>query len=201
MLEVMHTAALRAGLVRSACCMAAALAALWLTACSSGAPLRSAGAGSAAASGSSSGSPTSPATAPPAADPRATTLAALGAEKQWLESWFKDTPVRIAQRDDGAITVDVPLEFCFDAGRSTVKPALAAVLDKVAESLRRVPAMRLTLLAAPDGAAGTAPLATQRATQVHKHLLNRGVAAVRLGATSSTAAAAVQLRLEAAPPA
>ena len=141
------------------------------------------------------------ATAAPTTDARAAAPAALAAERQWLQSWFKDTPVRIAQRSDGAVTVDVPLEFCFDAGRSTVKPALAAVLDKVAESMRRVPAMRLPLLAAPDGAPGTAPLAIQRAAQVHKHLLNRGVAAVRLGPLSTSPVAAVQLRLEAAPPA
>ena len=145
--------------------------------------------------------PTGPGTPPPTAEQRAVAPAALNTERQWLQSWFKDTPVRIAQRGEAAITVDVPLEFCFDAGRSTIKPALAAVLDKVAESMRRVPAMRLPMVAAPDGAAGTAPLATQRAAQVHKHLLNRGVAAARLGPPSSTPVAAVQLRLEAVPPA
>ena len=125
----------------------------------------------------------------------------MGVERQWLQSWFKDTPVRIAQRSDGAITVDVPLEFSFDAGRSTVKPALAAVLDKVAESMRRVPTMRLPLLAAPEGATGAAPLAVQRAMQMQKHLVNRGVAAARLGPPSASSEAAVQLRLEAASPA
>jgi len=134
------------------------------------------------------------------ADQREAAPAALDVERQWLQSWFKDTPVRIAQRGESAVTVEVPLEFCFDAGRSAIKPALAAVLDKVAESMRRVPAMRLPLVAASDGAAGTSPLATQRAAQVHKHLLNRGVMAARLGAPSSTAAAAVQLRLETAAP-
>ena len=125
----------------------------------------------------------------------------MGAERQWLQSWFKDTPVRIEQRSDGAITVEVPVAFCFDAGRSTVKPALAAVLDKVAESMRRVPAMRLPLLAAPEGATGSRPLALQRAMQIQKHLMNRGVAAARLGAPTASAEAEVQLRLEAASPA
>ena len=144
--------------------------------------------------------PPGPSSPPVPADQRAASSATLGVERQWLQSWFKDTPVRIAQRSDGAVTVDVPVEFCFDTGRSTVKPALAAVLDKVAESMRRVPAMRLPLLAAPEGATGSAQLAAQRALQMHKHLLNRGVAAARLGPPTNTAAAAVQLRLEAAPP-
>ena len=161
------------------------IAALSLTACTSVAPP----------------APVGPVATPPTTDERAAAPAALDVERQWLQSWFKGTPVRIAQRSDGAVTVDVPLEFCFDAGRSTVKPALAAVLDKVAESMRRVPAMRLPLLAAPESASGTAPLATQRAAQVRKHLLNRGVAAARLGPLSTSTEAAVQLRLEIAPPA
>ena len=148
--------------------------------------------------------------APPAtADARTGVSAALGVERQWLQSWFKDTPVRITQRSDGAVTVEVPVAFCFDVGRSSVKPALAAVLDKVAESMRRVPTLRLPLLAAPEGAtgasvasgtSGSAPLALQRAQQMQKHLQNRGVAAARLGPPTASTEAAVQLRLEAAPP-
>ena len=117
--------------------------------------------------------------------------------------------MRITQRSDGAVTVEVPVAFCFDVGRSSVKPALAAVLDKVAESMRRVPTLRLPLLAAPEGAtgasvasgtSGSAPLALQRAQQMQKHLQNRGVAAARLGPPTASTEAAVQLRLEAAPP-
>lgn len=125
---------------------------------------------------------------------------ALAVERQWLGSWFKGTPVRIGQRNDGAVTVDVPREFCFDRGRSSVEPALAAVLDKVAASLRRVPLAHLTLLAAPDDAAGSAQLALQRAAEVHKYLRSRGVSAARLGKPSAATAAAVQLRMEAAEP-
>lgn len=147
------------------------------------------------------------ATAPPTpgvpqapADQRAAVPAALATERQWLQSWFQGTPVLIAQRSDGALTVEVPREFCFDAGRSTLRPALAAVLDKVAESLRRTPLARLALLAAPDDPAGTAALAVQRATQMQKHLLARGVSASRLGKPTATAVAAAQLRIEPAPP-
>jgi outer membrane protein OmpA-like peptidoglycan-associated protein len=134
--------------------------------------------------------PSSPATQ------RAAVPAAMANERKWLQSWFESTPVLIAQRSDGAITLDVPREFCFEPGRSSVKPALAAVLNKVAESLQRVPLARLPLLAAPDDATGTATLAMDRAVQVHKHLLSRGVPAARLGKPTATTAAAVQLRIE-----
>ena len=95
--------------------------------------------------------------------------------------------------------MDVPLVHCFEAGRSELKPALAAVLDKVAESLRRVPQARLPLVAAPADAGSVAAvpgLALERAARVPKHLQSRGVAAARLGKPAATAAGAVQLRME-----
>lgn len=147
---------------------------------------------------SSVGPPVDP--GPVTVDQRANVPEALSAERRWLGSWFKGTPVRIGQRPDGALTVEVPRDFSFARGRSNVEPALAAVLDKVAESLRRVPLAELTLLAAPDDAGGRSALALQRAAQVQKYLRSRGVPASRLGRPVATAEAAVQLRLESADP-
>jgi len=142
--------------------------------------------------------PSAPVPATPA-DQRAAAPAALAVERRWLQSWFEGTPVRIAQGADGAISVEVPREFSFDPGQSRVKPPLVAVLDKVADSLRRRPQARLTQLAAPDDAASAGPLGLQRAAQIRQHLLARGVPAVQLGKPSATSAPLVQLRLEAAP--
>ena len=143
--------------------------------------------------------PTAPPTSPPTAPERTALAAALAVEQQWLSSWFKGTPVRVTQRNDGTLVVDVPREFCFDPGRSNVKPPLAAVLDKVAESLRRRPSAHLELLAAPVDQTGGAALALQRAGQVRRHLRDRGVPAGRLGEPTATSAAAVQLRIGSAP--
>jgi hypothetical protein len=74
------------------------------------------------------------------------------------------------------------------------------VLDKVAESLRRRPMSRLVLLAAPDDRAATAALALQRAAQLHRAFVDRGVAAARLAAPTATSATAVQLRIAALSP-
>ena len=143
-----------------------------------------------------------PAAAPSAAEQRAAAPAALASERKWLQSLFAGTPVRIAQTRDGPLTVEVPREFCFEAGHSDVKPPLAAVLDKVSQSLRRLPLARVTLLAAPDdGSAGSSPpLARQRAGQLHQYLLARGVSAARIGKPSTSSVAAVQLQLVAAGP-
>lgn len=151
---------------------------------------------------SSPASPPLTPTAPPARGPlQGSASGPLAVERQWLQAWFKDTPVRIAQRQDGAVTVEVPTIHCFDPGRSDVKPALAAVLDKVAESLRRVPQVRLARLAAPDDDSVSATMARERAVKVQRHLRSRGVAAARLGSATVTADAAVQLRMELPAPA
>lgn len=137
---------------------------------------------------------------PVTADERTAVASALTVERQWLNSWFRGTPVVIGQRNDGAVTIVVPREFCFERGQSTLKPALVAVLDKVAESVRRVPQAGLPLVAAPDDGAAASPLALQRAARIEEHLRSRGVPVVRLGKPSVATVAAVQLRMEAAPP-
>lgn len=146
--------------------------------------------------------PTSSAPSPtpvptPTPDQRAAAPAHLTAERQWLSSWFKGTPVKIRQLDDNAIAIDVPREFCFEQGGSKVKPALGAVLDKMTQSLQRVPIAQVTLIAAPADAKGTDELALKRAAQVQQHLRAAGVRADRLGKPSVANVPAVQLRMEA----
>lgn len=136
--------------------------------------------------------PAAPSAVPAAPAPRPSSLAV---ERQWLQAWFEGTPVRITQRSEAAFTIDVPRDYCFDAGRSVVKPPLAAVLDKLAQSLQRKPAARVELLAAPGDAAAASPLAQQRADNLRKHLIARGVSSEQLGSPTTTTAAAVQMRV------
>lgn len=139
-----------------------------------------------------------PAAATPAPPASAGGAAVLEAERQWLQSWFEGTPVSIQLRADGALAVEVPREFCFEPAALKPKAALAAVLDKVAESLRRRPQLRADLLAAPgDGTPPAAVLGAQRAQQLRSHLRSRGVAETRLAAGAAANTAAVQLRLRA----
>lgn len=137
--------------------------------------------------------PAPPPAVPPSAEEHAALTAALGIERRWLRSWFAGTPVAIAQRRDGVLTVDVPHEFCFDAGRADIKPALGAVLDKVADSLRRRSAANVSLLAAPGDVPGATPLALRRAAAVRDRLLARGVAATRMAAPTAATKTGVEL--------
>ena len=149
----------------------------------------------------SAATPAAPAPPPTPAQQRTAAASTLAVERQWLASWFKGTPVVVAQRPDGAVVVDVPREFCFDPGRDAVKPALAAVLDKVAQSLRRTPIAELHLIAAPNDANGSATLGVQRATRVYDYLRAQGVPAGRLAKPTAASGAAVQLRMEVPSPA
>jgi outer membrane protein OmpA-like peptidoglycan-associated protein len=139
--------------------------------------------------------PTSQAAAQPPAPAGPAYAPGLSAEQHWLDTWFRGTPVVIAQNDAGELIVEVPRAYCFDIGNSRMRPALLAVLDKVAQSLRRSPAARVVALAAPDDKAGKTPLAIRRATRLHQSLLERGVTASRLAAPSASLASAVQLRI------
>ena len=143
-------------------------------------------------------SPPGPAgpTVPAGADERTGSAEALVVERQWLQTWFSGTPVAITQRSDGGIDIDVPEDFCFEPGRSKVMPALAAVLDKVAESLRRAPRVQVVLPAAPGTSVGPSPLAVQRADQVAAALRARGVSAARLGKPTAASLPSMRLRLQ-----
>ena len=76
-----------------------------------------------------------------------------------------------------------------------------AVLDKVAQSLRRTPIAELHLIAAPGDAGGSAALGMQRATRVYDYLRAHGVPPGRLAKPSAASGAAVQLRMEVPSPA
>lgn len=137
---------------------------------------------------------------PPSAAAAAAGRDALETERRWLQDWFRGTPVRFTQPEAGRVQVEVPLAFAFERGRTRVLPPLAAVLDKVAESLRRRPVLVLgQLAAAADDGVGHA-LAQARAAAVQRHLRERGVAASRLALPSTTTTPAVQLRLDLAAP-
>ena len=121
-------------------------------------------------------------------------------EQRWLEELFRGTPVVIALLDANTLAVDVPLANSFDTGKSTIKPALAKVLEYVSTSLRRQPTMRLSIAAPADAAPGSVALAAARAQQVREALLARGLTATRLaGVGTARAGAPVQLRLLIAP--
>jgi len=166
--------------------------ALALSGCAT--PSNPTGPAGAPASGSPAGTRAVPGTAPAAPPPTA-----LVNEQRWLEQWFKGTPVGIGLQGGNVLEVAVPQAHSFEAGSSTPKPALSAVLDRVAESLRRQTGTRVSVIAATD-AGGPPALAQTRAAKVRDHLVGRSVAATRvLVAPAAVAGAGVQLRISVVP--
>jgi outer membrane protein OmpA-like peptidoglycan-associated protein len=131
----------------------------------------------------------------PAAKPGAPAPTPLATEQRFLEDWFRGTPVVIAAQGISTLQVEVPLVNSFDAGKADVKPALNAVLERVAESLRRQLGARVTV-AAPADAGGAPALAAQRAQRVRDALVAKRIAAPRIVLANAPARAGGPLQLQ-----
>lgn len=140
--------------------------------------------------GDPNATPRTPAPGTPSATPLATEL-------RFLEDWFRGTPVVIAAQPPMTLQLDVPLANSFDAGKADIKPALNAVLDRVAQSLLRQSAARVHVNAPADASGSNAALAQSRAQRVREALGSKGIAATRVAVTDAAprVGGPVQLRL------
>lgn len=143
------------------------------------------------------GTPTDPNAAPRAPVPGTPPATALATEQRFLEDWFRGTPVIIAAQPPMTLQLDVPLVNSFDAGKADIKPALNAVLDRVAQSLLRQNTARVHVNAPADASGNNAALAQSRAQRVREALGSKGIAATRVVVTESAPriGGPVQLRL------
>jgi len=153
------------------------------------------------------GSPSSGPVEPPAVSPfgavrpapggagAAPQAAPIVTEQRWLEDWFRGTPVVIAAEGGSTLQVEVPLANSFDTGKADIKPALSAVLERVAEIMRRQAGARLTV-SAPNDAGGAATLAQTRARRMREHIVARRIAAPHISiAEGLRSGGPIQLRL------
>jgi len=142
-----------------------------------------------------SSGPADPNAAPRPATPATPPATALATEQRFLEDWFRGTPVVIAATPPATLQLDVPLVNSFDAGKAEIKPALAAVLDRVAQSLLRQSAARINV-SVPTDAGGSPALAQSRGQRLREHLGTRGIAATRVTLVETLRSGGpVQLRL------
>jgi len=95
----------------------------------------------------------------------------LAAEVQWMQQLFDGTPVTVASDADGAMRVDVPMAYAFDAHSPAPKPPLRAVMDKVAISLARQASAKVQV---------AAPGPATRGAAMRSYLLGRGVIGLRV---------------------
>lgn len=122
-----------------------------------------------------------------------TTRSRLVIEKLRLAELFRGTPVVFVLQADGSMRVEVPLQFSFDAGKSIVKPPLAAVLDRIATGQRNE-ATRIAVSAPGDaGAKAAVSLVTERAASVHDYLVAHGLADARVSIAPGAAPGSVRI--------
>lgn len=110
--------------------------------------------------------------------------------RQRLLRDFRGTPVQIdtGQTDAaGFLRVAVPQPHGFEAGRVAVRPALAAVLDRLVEPLQQQPRWTIRI-AGPVDAKGSGWIGPDRANAVRDYLVMKGVAASRFTAPQRTGA-------------
>jgi len=131
---------------------------------------------------------TTPSTVPGAPAPKVS----LAAEQRRLADLFHGTPVVFQMQSDGSLRVEVPLRHSFDTGGSTVKPPLAAVLDRISKS-QRGQATRLQVAAPGDAGAHNPLLARDRAASTRDYMVAHGVAATRFSALTPTRSDAVEI--------
>jgi outer membrane protein OmpA-like peptidoglycan-associated protein len=119
-------------------------------------------------------------------------------DEQWrLQRELAGTPVDVDLDSAGRLLVSVPLRYCFDPGRSAVKPPLGAVLEKLAGGLKR---QNTTLrVRAPGDPQGNRFLATDRAASVRDYLVALGVSAKRFASVAPAEGDAVEIFVEEQP--
>ncbi len=111
----------------------------------------------------------------------------LEREQRRLARFFDGTPVVFEMQGEGRMRVEVPLRHSFEPGRWAVKPALGAVLEKLAQS-QRVQTTRLAVTA-PADKPGNRLLANDRAASVRDYLVAQGISRARFTAVNGEAGA------------
>ena len=125
---------------------------------------------------------TAPVASTPGAPPPPAPLPTLATEQKRLSDLFAGTPVVVERTDDGRLRLQVPLRYSFDAGRAAVKPPLAALLDRMAPSLRQQAGFSVRINASGDArGAGATQLARERAAATRDYLILKGAPASRFG--------------------
>ena len=105
---------------------------------------------------------------------------ALEAQRLRLKDVLKGTPVVVDSTGDHRLRVEVPTKHAFDPQRTTVKPALAAVLDQFATGFKPHAATTELQIGAPADDKASGRIVQERAASVRDYLVGRGVPISRI---------------------
>ncbi|MCX7902845.1 MAG: OmpA family protein, partial [Burkholderiaceae bacterium] len=100
-----------------------------------------------------------------------------------MEQASAGTGIGVERTADNQIRVQIPADAGFDVGRAAIRPQLAHVLDKFAQSMREHPATDIRIIGDTDSTGSDAvnnPLSFERAAATRDYLVARGVAVSRI---------------------
>lgn len=104
-------------------------------------------------------------------------------QKAEMEQATAGTGIDVEKTADNQIRVMIPSDAGFDVNRADIKPQLATVLTKFAESMRTNPATSIRIIGHTDSTGSDAindPLSRERALSTRDYLVARGVGSSRI---------------------
>jgi len=102
-------------------------------------------------------------------------------KREALERSTAGTGIDVARTANNELMVNIPADFSFDVGRSSIKSDMRPVLDQFAQGLD--PSMHVRIVGHTDNTGSDAvnnPLSLDRAQSVRDYLAGRGVSANRV---------------------
>ncbi len=104
-------------------------------------------------------------------------------QKRAMEQATQGTGVDVTQTADNQLKLNVPSDVSFDTGRADIKPNLAPVLDRFAQTLNANPGTTVRIIGHTDSTGTDAindPLSINRAASTRQYLAARGVDPARI---------------------
>lgn len=104
-------------------------------------------------------------------------------QKRAMEQATQGTGVDVTQTADNQLKLNVPSDVSFDTNRADIKPNLAPVLDRFAQTLQQNPTTTVRIIGHTDSTGNDAindPLSVNRAASTRQYLAARGVEAGRI---------------------
>ncbi len=104
-------------------------------------------------------------------------------QKAEMEAAAAGTGIEVTQTADNQLKLEVPSDVSFDTNRADIKPNLAPVLDRFAQTLNANTATTVRVIGHTDSRGSDAinnPLSVNRASSVRDYLSARGVQASRI---------------------
>ncbi|MDT3677869.1 MAG: OmpA family protein [Burkholderiaceae bacterium] len=104
-------------------------------------------------------------------------------QKQAMQQATQGTGVQVTQTADNQLKLNVPSDVSFDTNSAQIKPNLAPVLDRFAQTLNANPGSTVRIIGHTDNTGNDSindPLSVNRAASVRQYLAARGVDPARI---------------------